>query len=99
MLMGAIWCACATIEVNPLEACQSWVYMYMLGTSRRTRGRLTTAWRVIRSAAHKACAGKLQEGRRSYNDVRVDFIEGRNTFNNAILIKLMYTSSRMCTCA
>ena len=46
--------------------------------------------------SHNVSPDELQEGRRSYEDVRVDFIDGRIALNKANLIKHMYTFWTRC---
>ncbi len=73
-----------TVEAKPFEAGQSWVYM--LGYIQKDTG-----MPHYRLETHDVCADELQEGRKSHDDVKVDFIEGRIAVNKANLIKHMYT--------
>ena len=84
LLSGLLCYTGGTIDAKPLEAGQTWVYM--LGYIQKDHG-----MPHYNNLAHNVSPDELNEGRRSYEDVRVDFIDGRIAINKANLIKHMYT--------
>ena len=79
-----ILCAGGTVDAKPLEAGQTWVYM--LGYIQKDQGMPHYS-----NLSHNVSQEELQEGRKSYEDVRVDYIDGRIALNKANLLKHMYT--------
>ena len=77
------------MEAKPLEAGQS--FIYMLGYIQKDTG-----MPHYRMESYNVPEDELQEGRRNYDDVRVDFIEGKIAINKANLIKHMYTFYTRC---
>ncbi|BDA51433.1 hypothetical protein COCOBI_18-3110 [Coccomyxa sp. Obi] len=73
-----------TVDAKPLEAGQN--LTYMLGYIQKDHG-----MPHYRLEAHNVSNDELPEGRKSYDDVRVDYVDGRIAINKANLNKHMYT--------